>query len=49
MGGRKLNKFDLGDSDIVILGLKMRKKCKFFESSKCRTSIYGNSLVIAEK
>jgi hypothetical protein len=49
MGGRELNKFDLGDGDIVILGLKMSKKCKNFESGKCRTSIYGNFLVIAEK
>jgi hypothetical protein len=48
-GGRELNKFDLGDSDIAILGLKMSKKCKNFESGICRTSIYGNFLVIAEK
>jgi hypothetical protein len=27
-GGRELNKFDLGDGDIAILGLKMSKKCK---------------------
>jgi hypothetical protein len=48
-GGRELNKFDLGDGDIAILGLKISKKCKKFESGKCRTSIYGNFLVIAEK
>jgi hypothetical protein len=27
-GGRELNKFDLGDGDIRILGLKMSKKSK---------------------
>jgi hypothetical protein len=27
-GGFELNKFDLGDGDITILGLKMSKKCK---------------------
>jgi hypothetical protein len=27
-GGRELNKFDLGDGDVAILGLKMSKKCK---------------------
>ena len=48
-GGRELNKFDLGDGDIATLGLKMVKKRKNSESGKCRTSIYGNFLVIAEK
>jgi hypothetical protein len=48
-GSRELNKFDLGDSDIAILGLKMSKKCNNFESSKCWTSIYGNFPVISEK
>jgi hypothetical protein len=33
----------------TILGLKMSKKCKDFESGICRTSIYGNFLVIAER
>jgi hypothetical protein len=47
--GHELNKFDLGDGDIAILGLKMSKKCKNFEYGKCQTSIYGNFLVIAEK
>jgi hypothetical protein len=27
-GGRELNKFDLGDGDIAILGLKMSKNTK---------------------
>jgi hypothetical protein len=45
-GGRELNKFDLGDGDFPVLGLKMGKKCKNFE---CRISIYGNFLMIAEK
>jgi len=39
----------LGDGDFSILGLKMDKKRKNFESGKCRTSIYGNFLMIAEK
>jgi hypothetical protein len=33
----------------VILGLKMSKKGKDFESGNGWTSIYGNFLVIAEK
>jgi hypothetical protein len=48
-GGRERNKFDLGDCDIVILRLKMSKKCKDLESGKCWTSVYGDFLVIAEK
>jgi hypothetical protein len=35
-GGHELNKFDLGDGDIAILGVRMSKKCKDFESSKCQ-------------
>jgi hypothetical protein len=46
MGGRELNKFDVGEGDFAILGLEMSKKT---ESGKCRTSIYSNFLMIAEK
>jgi hypothetical protein len=48
-GGRELNKFDLGDGDFAILGLKMSKKRKNLEPGKCRTSICSNFLMIAEK
>jgi hypothetical protein len=50
MGSCELNKFDLGDGDIAILGLKMSKKWKKkIGFGKCWTSINGNFLIIAEK
>jgi hypothetical protein len=40
---------ELGDSDFAILGLKMVETRKNLKSGKCRSSIYGNFPVIAEK